>query len=129
MGTKTFNPSFVFFSQRIGESNKAVYVYLEKDEKGMTMITFALIKKNDNGDKEIADSYTAVIEADTRTKPFVTSEANPVFALGDDMTGVLFLMVDELKGTWKIQISSETEFGNTMVEEIDFTISLPWLPF
>lgn len=129
MGTKTFNPSFVFFSQRIGESNKAIYVYLEKDEKGMTMITFALIKKNDNGDKEIADSYSAPIEADTSTKPFITSEVEPVFALGDDMTGVLFLMVDELKGIWKIQISSEEKFGKTMIEEADLSVSLPWIPF
>ncbi len=128
MGTKIFNPYFVFFAQKIEESH-AIYVYLEKDENENIMLTFAMLKKDEDGIVRIADDYSVPISIEDTAKPFVTGKMDIFFTLKSDMNGALFLQQDEINGKWKLLVSTDGEFGKTITEEYSFTICLPWLPF
>lgn len=125
-----FSPSYVLFAHSSEKRpDKAAYVYLEKDDDGGDLLVFALLSKDDAGHVDIIDKASYQLEIEDYPKPFVSGSIKAVTAIGNAACGLLFTLVSDTEGIWKLRIATESGFGSVDTEECEVRIPFSWLPF
>ena len=125
--SKAYTPKYILYAHGIGGTDKAAYAYVEKNDEGNEILTFALIRLSDNG-HEIIDSISYKLSIDSKPH-FVYASIDRIAVIGDKTCGLLFQVEDELQGIWKLQIARETAFGCVATEECEVTLNMNWIPF
>lgn len=127
--SKAYTPKFILYAHGIEGTDKAVYVYVEKDADGNDILTFALLRLSCDCDHEIIDSISYKLSIDMKPQTFVYASFDRIAVIGDMSCGLLFQLEDEQQGVWKLQISRETDFGCIMTEECEIKLNMNWIPF
>lgn len=125
-----FSPSYVLFAHSSEKRpDKAAYVYLEKDDDGGDLLVFALLGKDAVGNIEVIDKASYQLEIEDYPKPFVSGSIKAVTAIGNAACGLLFTLVSDTEGIWKLRIATESGFGSVDTEDCEVRIPFSWLPF
>lgn len=125
-----FNPSYVLYAHKSKSCpDKAAYVYIEKDDDGKDNLSFAMLHKDEKGNAEVVDKASYLLDIETYPKNFVYGDMKAITAIGNAECGLLFILVNTSDGKWKLQITTESEFGCIETEECEVMIPFNWLPF
>lgn len=125
-----FTPSYVLYAHSSEKRpDKAAYVYIEKGDNGEDLLVFALLGKDAVGNVEVIDKASYQLEIEDYPKLFVSGAIKAVTAIGNAACGLLFTLVSDTEGIWKLRIATESGFGSVDTEECEVRIPFSWLPF